>query len=126
MFLIPTNGYSLILTAQPIFVKSKEILIRTFEILPEYLKTQATSITNNYRDWGIPLGRRFRALKLWFVIRDYGVNGLQEKIREHIGMTQNLTEKIRSSSDFELLVEPPLNLILFSLQSPKKEILRKN
>ena len=95
------------------FVKSKEALIRTFEILPEYLKTQATSITNNYRDWGIPLGRRFRALKLWFVIRDFGVEGIQEKIKSHIEITQNLAKKIRQHPQFELLVTPPLNLICF-------------
>ena len=61
------------------FVKDKGALIRTFEILPEYLKTKEGERVNNYRDWGIPLGRRFRALKLWFVIRSYGVSGLQEK-----------------------------------------------
>jgi len=59
------------------FVKEKEWLLRTFEILPEYLKTKADQQVNNYRDWGIPLGRRFRALKLWFVLRSFGVEGIQ-------------------------------------------------
>ncbi|HQL23881.1 MAG TPA: pyridoxal-dependent decarboxylase [candidate division Zixibacteria bacterium] len=63
------------------FVKDRGALIRTFEILPEYLKTRETAAVNNYRDWGIPLGRRFRALKLWFVIRTYGLSGIREKLR---------------------------------------------
>ena len=66
------------------FVKDKEALIRTFEIMPEYLKTPEDKRVNNYRDWGIQLGRRFRALKLWFVIRTYGVKGLQENVKNHI------------------------------------------
>jgi len=55
------------------------------EILPEYLKTNTRGQVNDYRDWGIPLGRRFRALKLWFVLRHYGLNAIQEKLRTHIG-----------------------------------------
>ncbi len=60
------------------YVKDPGDLVRTFEIHPEYLKTGVDAKVKNYRDWGIPLGRRFRALKLWFVIRSYGVEGLQE------------------------------------------------
>ena len=63
------------------FVKDKEALIQTFEILPEYLKTNTRGKVNDYRDWGIPLGRRFRALKLWFVIREYGASGIGSKSR---------------------------------------------
>ena len=66
------------------FVKDAATLIRTFEILPEYLKTRTRGKVNDYRDWGVPLGRRFRALKLWSVIRSYGTEGLREKIRYHI------------------------------------------
>jgi len=95
------------------FVKDPAALVQTFEILPEYLKTKESDRVNNYRDWGIPLGRRFRALKLWFVIRHYGVEGLQLKIREHIRITQDLAHKIRNSSDFELLAPVPLNTICF-------------
>ena len=68
------------------FVKDAATLIKTFEILPEYLKTRTRGQVNDYRDWGIPLGRRFRALKLWSVIRSYGVEGLQEKVRYHISL----------------------------------------
>jgi aromatic-L-amino-acid decarboxylase len=95
------------------FVRDKETLIRTFEILPEYLKTTDGARVNNYRDWGIQLGRRFRALKLWFVIRDFGVRGLQEKIRNHLAWTQELAKIIRFSGDFELLAPVFLSTICF-------------
>jgi len=99
------------------FVKDKEALIRTFEIMPEYLKTNEEHPVNNYRDWGIQLGRRFRALKLWFVIRHYGVVGLRETIRQHIQLAQELAEQIRASEDFELAAPVPLNTICFRYKS---------
>jgi aromatic-L-amino-acid decarboxylase len=102
------------------FIKDKETLIRTFEILPEYLKTQADSQVNNYRDWGIPLGRRFRALKLWFVMRSYGLRGLQKKLREHIQLAQDLKRKISQHPDFEILAPAPLNLICFRFKPENK------
>ena len=95
------------------FIRDREALVRTFEILPEYLKTTEGNRVNNYRDWGIPLGRRFRALKLWFVIRSYGVSGLQTIIRRHIELAQALTKRIEATADFELLAPTPLNLICF-------------
>lgn len=95
------------------FVKDVEALVRTFEILPEYLKTTEGTRVNNYRDWGIQLGRRFRALKLWFVIRSYGVSGLQNTLRRHIRLAQELAGRITESGTFELLAPVPLNTICF-------------
>jgi aromatic-L-amino-acid decarboxylase len=95
------------------FVKDVEALVRTFEILPEYLKTSESERVNNYRDWGIQLGRRFRALKLWFVIRSYGIRGLQEKLRHHLALAGAQAERIRTSADFELLAPVPLNTLCF-------------
>jgi aromatic-L-amino-acid decarboxylase len=95
------------------FVKDPGALVRTFEILPEYLKTPEGDRVNNYRDWGIPMGRRFRALKLWFVIRSFGVTGIQEKVRYHLRLTQELAAKIRGAEDFEILAPVPLNTICF-------------
>ena len=66
------------------FVRDAGALVRTFEIHPEYLKTGVDAQVNNYRDWGIQLGRRFRALKLWFVLRSYGVEGIRAMVREHL------------------------------------------
>lgn len=95
------------------FVKDAASLIRTFEILPEYLKTRTRGEVNDYRDWGIPLGRRFRALKLWFVIRSYGIEGLQEKIRNHISYASRLASLISGHPDFELMAPVPLNTVVF-------------
>jgi aromatic-L-amino-acid decarboxylase len=95
------------------FVKDKGSLIRTFEILPEYLKTLSDDKVNNYCDWGIPLGRRFRALKLWFVIRNFGVEGLRGKLRNHISIAKNLSEEIINEKDFEILAPVTFNVICF-------------
>ncbi len=95
------------------FVKDSEALVKTFEIMPEYLKTNEKETVKNYRDWGIPLGRRFRALKLWFVIRSYGVEGIQSKIRYHIELASDLEKKIKEHPQFELLAPRSLNLLCF-------------
>ncbi len=68
---------------------------------------------NDYRDWGIPLGRRFRALKLWSVIRSYGVEGLRKKIRDHILFASRLEEMIRKETDFEILAPVVINVVCF-------------
>lgn len=95
------------------FVKDRETLIRTFEILPEYLRTKSRGMVNDYRDWGIALGRRFRALKLWFVIRNFGVQGIQDRVRMHITLARNLAQEIGEHPDFELLNIPQLNTVCF-------------
>lgn len=95
------------------FVKDVDALIKTFEILPEYLKTSTRGQVNDYRDWGVPLGRRFRALKLWFVLRSYGVNGIQEKLRKHIELNTFFAEEIEKMPDFELMQAPFLNFTCF-------------
>jgi aromatic-L-amino-acid decarboxylase len=101
------------------FVRDVEALVRTFEILPEYLKTTEVDRVNNYRDWGVQLGRRFRALKLWFVIRSYGVAGLQARVREHIAIAQRLAATIGQTPDFELLAPAPLPLVCFRYHPPQ-------
>ncbi|MBP1657800.1 MAG: aminotransferase class V-fold PLP-dependent enzyme, partial [Bacteroidetes bacterium] len=95
------------------FVRDVEALVRTFEILPEYLKTPEGDRVKNYRDWGIQLGRRFRALKLWFVIRTYGVHGLQQFLRTQIAMAQRLARRVQSTPGFQILAPVPLNVICF-------------
>ena len=95
------------------FIKDAGALIKTFEILPDYLKTRTRGIVNDYRDWGIPLGRRFRALKLWSVIRSYGTEGLRKKIREHISFAARLKEMIMKEPDFEILAPVVINVVCF-------------
>ncbi len=74
------------------FVRDPAALIRTFEVHPEYLKDGSGAEVRNFRDWGIQLGRRFRALKLWFVVRSYGVEGLQAMVREHLRLAGLFTK----------------------------------
>ncbi|NMC40340.1 MAG: aminotransferase class I/II-fold pyridoxal phosphate-dependent enzyme, partial [Bacteroidales bacterium] len=95
------------------FVKDASALIRTFEILPEYLKTRTRGQVNDYRDWGVPLGRRFRALKLWCVIRMYGREGLIKMVRNHIEIARRLAEMISQEPDFEIVAPVTLNTVCF-------------
>jgi aromatic-L-amino-acid decarboxylase len=96
------------------YVKNKESLLQTFEILPEYLKTATRGAVNDYRDWGVPLGRRFRALKLWFVLRTYGLEGLQERLREHLRLAQLFASWIDEAADFERLAPVEFSLVCFA------------
>jgi len=95
------------------YVKDTASLIRTFDILPEYLKTATHGAVNDYRDWGIPLGRRFRALKLWFVLRGFGIEGIQQRLREQIALNEYFAEKISQSGYFKLMKPPFLGFTLF-------------
>lgn len=97
------------------FVADRKALIDTLSILPEYLRNEATKsgAVIDYRDWQISLGRRFRALKLWFVIRHYGVEGLQHHVREHVRLAQEFAGWVRASQTFEVAAPAPLNLVCF-------------
>ncbi|MDW7695966.1 aminotransferase class I/II-fold pyridoxal phosphate-dependent enzyme [Flammeovirgaceae bacterium SG7u.111] len=95
------------------FVKDKDALLNTFSILPEYLRTETTGKVNDYRDWGIQLGRRFRALKLWFVMRNYGADKIREEIKFHLDLAEGLVGKIEAAPDFEMLTPLTLNLACF-------------
>jgi aromatic-L-amino-acid decarboxylase len=97
------------------YVARRKELIDALSILPEYLRNKATEsgAVFDYRDWQVPLGRRFRALKLWFVIRSYGVQGLQHHVREHVALAQEFARWVRESQEFELAAPAPLNLVCF-------------
>jgi aromatic-L-amino-acid decarboxylase len=97
------------------FVADRAPLIRALSILPEYLRNQATEsgAVIDYRDWQIPLGRRFRALKLWFVIRSFGVEGLQARIREHVKLAQTFADWVREDPRFELAAPATFGLVCF-------------
>jgi aromatic-L-amino-acid decarboxylase len=95
------------------FVRDPDALVRTLSILPPFLKSRETGQVIDYRDWGVPLGRRFRALKLWFVIRSYGTERLKAMLRQHIAWTAELAETIRAEPDFELVTPPRLALLTF-------------
>lgn len=94
------------------FLKNPQEQINTLKIEPEYLKTSGAEVTN-YSEWTIPLGRRFRALKLWFLIRSYGLEGLRTRIRNHVLWAHELCEVIRAMPGFEIVTEPILSLFSF-------------
>ena len=98
-----------------LYVADRAALIRTLSVLPEYLRNQATEAgaVIDYRDWHVPLGRRFRALKLWFVIRHYGVEGLRHHVRRHVELAQEFASWVRADNRFELAAPAPLNLVCF-------------
>ena len=97
------------------YVADRAALIKTLSVLPEYLKNKATEsgAVIDYRDWQVPLGRRFRALKLWFVIRHYGVEGLRHHVRRHVELAQEFARWVEASKDFELVVPAPAESGLF-------------
>ena len=99
------------------YVKDESILIQTFEILPEYLKTKTSREVNNYRDWGIPLGRRFRALKLWYVLSSYGLEGIQKRLREQIQLNQYFCDEIRKLEYVEIIKDAFLTFTAFRITS---------
>jgi len=97
------------------FVADRKALINALSILPEFLRNKATEsgAVIDYRDWQIPLGRRFRSLKLWFVIRHYGVVGLQHHIRRHVELAHQFADWVSDDARFELAAPVPLNLVCF-------------
>ncbi|MEA2574260.1 MAG: aromatic-L-amino-acid/L-tryptophan decarboxylase [Chloroflexia bacterium] len=97
------------------YVQDRASLINALSILPEYLRNAATEsgAVIDYRDWQIPLGRRFRALKLWFVLRSYGAERLREMVRRHVEIARWLTEQVNNSETFELAAPTVLNLVCF-------------
>lgn len=95
------------------FVRDPEDLVRTLAIRPEYLKTHGHDGIVNYSEWSVPLGRRFRALKLWFLMRSYGLEGLRGRLRNHVDWSAALAERLRAEPDFEITSEPVLSLFSF-------------
>ena len=100
------------------YVRDPDALIRTLSILPEYLKSREQAEIIDYRDWSVPLGRRFRALKLWFVIRSHGVEGLREILRRHIGLARDAEARVAEAPDFEIVAPRSLSLFNFRYRPP--------
>lgn len=95
------------------FIRSPDDLVKTLAIQPEYLKTHGRDGIVNYSEWSVPLGRRFRALKLWFLLRYHGLEGLRTVIRNHVRWSQELAERLRKEPGFEIVTEPVLSLFSF-------------
>lgn len=101
----------------------RRALLGALSILPEYLRSAAaeSGAAIDYRDWQIPLGRRFRALKLWFTIRLDGVGTVQAMIRRHVALTQQLAEWVRADERFEIIAPHPLNLLCLRVRGESPE-----
>ena len=95
------------------FVKDPATLVKTLAIQPEYLKTYGKDGIINFSEWSVQLGRRFRALKVWFLLRAYGLEGLREMIRNHVTWSQELCARLEQESDFEIVTQPILSLFTF-------------
>ncbi len=103
------------------FIKKRKDLIDTYSCTPNYLRNphSESGLVTDYRDWQIPLGRRFRSLKVWFVLRSYGVNGLRAFIRKHIKLGEYFQDLLHSRSDlFEVVTKPAFGLITFYVKPP--------
>ncbi len=95
------------------FIKDPSVLVKTLAIQPEYLKTYGKDGIINFSEWGVQLGRRFRALKLWFLMRAYGLDGLRERIRNHVDWSAQLANRLDAEPDFEVVTSPILSLFTF-------------
>ncbi len=95
------------------FTRKPEILKQAFSLVPEYLKTKVDDEVENLMDYGIQLGRRFRSLKLWFIIRYFGVDGLASRIKNHIKLAKEFAEWVDNENDFELMAPVLFSTICF-------------
>lgn len=95
------------------FLRNPGDQVRTLAIHPEYLKTHGHDGLVNYSEWSVPLGRRFRALKLWFLLRYHGLEGLRDVIRNHVAWSTELAERLAAEPDFEIASAPVLSLFSF-------------
>jgi aromatic-L-amino-acid decarboxylase len=95
------------------YIKRPEVLKRAFSLVPEYLVTREQDEVVNYMDYGVQLGRRFRALKLWMIIRAFGVDGLAERLRQHCALAREFAAWVGQSKDWELMAPVPFSLVCF-------------
>jgi aromatic-L-amino-acid decarboxylase len=93
------------------YVRDPEHLVRVMSTNPSYLRTAQDGLVRNLRDWGIPLGRRFRALKLWFLLRDSGVEGLQARVRRDVANAAWLAAQVDAAPEWERLAPAPLQTV---------------
>ncbi|HLX26794.1 MAG TPA: pyridoxal-dependent decarboxylase [Candidatus Cybelea sp.] len=100
-----------------LFVKNEAIVRRAFSLVPEYLTTPEADAVN-YMDYGLQLGRRFRALKLWFVLRHFGAVGIRQRLRDHIALAQEFAHWVRAQPHWEILAPHPLSVVCFRYAPP--------
>jgi aromatic-L-amino-acid/L-tryptophan decarboxylase len=101
-----------------LYTRRPEVVRQAFSILPEYLKTPEESVAPNLMDYGVSLGRRFRALKLWMVIRAFGTEGIATRLREHVRLARVFRNLLEADPAFELAAPSPLSVVCFRLRHP--------
>jgi aromatic-L-amino-acid decarboxylase len=99
-----------------------DVLRRAFSLVPEYLRTSEAETVRNQMDYGIQLGRRFRSLKLWMILRYFGREGLSARIREHCRLARLFASWIEESADWEILAPVPLSLVCFRYNPKGREM----
>jgi aromatic-L-amino-acid decarboxylase len=104
-----------------LYTRRPEMLRAAFSLIPEYLRTAEDPRAMNYMEYGIPLGSRFRSLKLWFILRHYGREKLAEMIREHIGCAQELAKQVEADPHFELAAPQMLSLVCLRYRGSDEE-----
>jgi aromatic-L-amino-acid/L-tryptophan decarboxylase len=97
------------------FLKDPGAQVRTLGLRPSYLETAGREEIVNFNEWTVPLGRRFRALKLWFVLRAHGLDALRAMIRSHVGWAGEVCEALRGVRGVQIVTEPVLSLFTFAL-----------
>ena len=102
-----------------LYCRRPEVLIRAFSITPEYLKTPDKEVGRNLMDYGVALGRRFRALKLWFVLRYFGQQGIVDRLRSHVALARELADWVDAAPEWERVAPAPLSLVAFRFISEK-------
>src|SRR5206468_2081535 len=100
------------------YIKRPDVLKRAFSLVPEYLVTREQDDVVNYMDYGVQLGRRFRALKLWMVIRAFGVEGLADRLRAHCALARTFADWVEASAEWELMAPVPFSLVCFRFAPP--------
>jgi aromatic-L-amino-acid/L-tryptophan decarboxylase len=101
-----------------LYTRRPDVLRRAFSLVPEYLTTTAPADTRNLMDYGVALGRRFRALKLWFVLRHFGADGIRQRLRHHIALARLFAGWIEADASFELLAATRFSVIVFRFRPP--------
>jgi aromatic-L-amino-acid decarboxylase len=119
-----TNPHKWMLTPMDcsvFYTRRPEVLRRAFSLIPEYLQTADNARAVNLMDYGVPLGRRFRALKLWFILRSYGRAGIAEMIRGHVRMAQAFAAMVDADPDFERTAPSPFSVVCFRYKGSDEE-----
>jgi aromatic-L-amino-acid decarboxylase len=113
----PHKGLFVPVDLSVLYCRQMHVLRRAFSLVPEYLRSGEGNEVKNFMDYGPQLGRRFRALKFWFVMRYFGVDGLRERIRNQLELAREFAGLVEKSRDFELLAPVPLGLVCFRARS---------